>query len=395
MVNIALLGLGTVGTGIVEILEKQNKGIQIKKILVNNLHKKRAVNIQPEILCTDFEEILNDNSIKIIVEVTSDMEKGYEYIRKSLECGKHVITASKAIVSKYFEELSQLAQNNEVAFLYEASVGGGIPVLKPLKEELEINEVLEIQGILNGTSNYILSRMVEEGMDYSSALKIAQDLGYAEADPSADVDGHDTLRKLRILGTLGLQGKILEEDILLNGISNITAFDIEQIKGMNSTVKLVGEVKNLGNAFTATVQPTIIHKNSYLANVNMAFNAINIKGNHVGDINFYGPGAGKLPTASAVLTDVMDVVNNTYRKKNPLGKRQLKNANHKIRGKFYLRVPNRKELLEQLDMVADQMISSKEHTAIVTKEVSFMALMDFVEGFGLKKEEYFLGRIFK
>jgi homoserine dehydrogenase len=238
MINIGLLGLGTVGLGIVEILDKRKdelkailgSELRIKKILVKNNSKKRSIDIEREMIVTDFEDILEDEDISIIIEVTSDLENSYKYIKKALNAGKHVVTANKAVVSKYFEELSSLASEKKLAFLYEASVGGGIPILKPLREQTAINEITKVQGILNGTCNYILTRMFEEGMDYEDTLKIAKELGYAEVDPTADVEGYDTLRKLRILGTIALRGKISEEDMILDGISSITAFDMEQIK---------------------------------------------------------------------------------------------------------------------------------------------------------------------
>ena len=332
MINIGLLGLGTVGKGVVEILNKRQKELEdltgrkvrVKKILVKNVDKDRGMDLEEGVITGDFEEILNDQDISIIVEVTSDLEESYTYIKKSLSAGKHVVTANKAVVSKYFEELSQLAADKDLAFLYEASVGGGIPVLKPLKEELALNKGIMIQGILNGTCNYILTRMVNEGKDYEEILKIAQDLGYAEADPTADVEGEDTLRKLRILATLVLQGRITEEDILSYGISSITSWDIENIKNMDSTIKLIGEARLTDEGYIALVHPTIIRNDSQFANVDMAFNSIIFRGENVGELKFYGPGAGKLPTANAVLRDVLDIINDSYWKGNPWEQISLK-----------------------------------------------------------------------
>ena len=325
MLNVGLLGLGTVGTGIVEIInERRNTitvtsgtDIRIKKILVRNVNKTRNIDTEQLELTDNFEDILNDQEINVIVEVTGDLESSYRYITAALNSGKHVVTANKAVVSKYFGELSALANEKNLAFLYEASVGGGIPVLKPLKEQLELNEITEVQGILNGTCNYILTRMINEGKDYGEVLKIAQELGYAEADPSADVEGHDTLRKLRILATLALQADITEEDILLDGISSINATDVDNIRKMDSTVKLIAEARKTDKGFTAIVQPMIVKNSNYFANVNMAFNSIAFKGNNVGELKFYGAGAGKLPTANAVLSDVLDIALGTYRKGNP------------------------------------------------------------------------------
>ncbi|MDU5082474.1 homoserine dehydrogenase [Tissierella carlieri] len=402
MINIGLLGLGTVGLGIVEILDKRKdelkailgSELRIKKILVKNNSKKRSIDIEREMIVTDFEDILEDEDISIIIEVTSDLENSYKYIKKALNAGKHVVTANKAVVSKYFEELSSLASEKKLAFLYEASVGGGIPILKPLREQTAINEITKVQGILNGTCNYILTRMFEEGMDYEDTLKIAKELGYAEVDPTADVEGYDTLRKLRILGTIALRGKISEEDMILDGISSITAFDMEQIKNMNSTVKLIGEVNMEDGRFTAVVQPTIINKDSYFSKVNMAYNSIVLIGDNVGELRFYGSGAGALPTADAVLGDVIDVVNNSYGKINPLGKRKVQNNNLMIKDKYYLRISEmEKEDISKLRKIAEKILTTSENFAVITKKVFLKDILDLIKSLGLRKDKYFLGRI--
>lgn len=402
MVNIGLLGLGTVGTGVVEILNSKRdylkditgQDINIKKILVKNLDKKREVNLSECTLTDDFDEILNDEEISIIIEVTSDLETTYKHINAALNRGKSVVTANKAIVSKYFEELSSLAAEKDIAFLYEASVGGGIPVLKPLKEQLILNEIDEIQGILNGTCNYILTRMIDEDKGYDEVLKTAQDLGYAEADPTADVEGIDTLRKLRILASLSLQGKVSEEDIFLDGISSIKAVDIEHIKAMNATVKLIAEAKAYEDGFTAVVQPTIVKNSNYFANVNMAFNSVAFKGDNVGELKFYGPGAGKLPTANAVLSDVLDIILDNYIKGDPLGNKKLKNYNDKIKGNYYLRVSNaNEEVTSALRGIANNMLNKGSQPAILTEEIELSKLEELISSFGIGKKDYFLARI--
>lgn len=401
MINIGVLGLGTVGTGVVEILNSKRKDlktllgkdINIKKILVKNKDKKRDVKLEEGVLTDNFDEILNDKDIDIVVELTGDLEKSYEYITKALNEGKDIVTANKAVVSKHFEELSGLADEQGKAFLYEASVGGGIPVLKPLKNHLVLNEIQEVQGILNGTCNYILTRMVDEDLEYEEVLKIAQNLGYAEADPTADVEGHDTLRKLRILGTLGLKGKIREEDITLRGISSITKLDIENVKKMDSTVKLIGEVKKVEDGFTATVEPMIVKNSHYFSSVNMAYNSVAFKGDNVGELKFYGPGAGKLPTANAVLTDVIDIINNNYFKTNPLGDRKLQNLNDDIKGQYYIRVPEKEGILEELNFAVKEIISPKEDIAIITEEIFLKDIIDIIEKRNIDKKDYFIAKI--
>lgn len=402
MLNVGLLGLGTVGTGIVEIInERRNTitvtsgtDIRIKKILVRNVNKTRNIDTEQLELTDNFEDILNDQEINVIVEVTGDLESSYRYITAALNSGKHVVTANKAVVSKYFGELSALANEKNLAFLYEASVGGGIPVLKPLKEQLELNEITEVQGILNGTCNYILTRMINEGKDYGEVLKIAQELGYAEADPSADVEGHDTLRKLRILATLALQADITEEDILLDGISSINATDVENIRKMDSTVKLIAEARKTDKGFTAIVQPMIVKNSNYFANVNMAFNSIAFKGNNVGELKFYGAGAGKLPTANAVLSDVLDIALGTYRKGNPLGKEDLVNLNESISGQYYLRISvTNDEISDKVEGITREVLLDGEELAILTEEIRLAEIHELLAGLGLSKGSYFLAKI--
>ena len=402
MVGIGLLGLGTVGTGVVEILEKRQKEIygltgqevKIKRILVKDKDKDREIKLDKNLITTNFKEIIDDKDIDIIVEVTGDLEGSYYYIIEALNNNKHIVTANKAVVSRYFEELSSMAEKKNLAFLYEASVGGGIPVLKPLKEQLDLNSITEVQGILNGTCNYILTRMFSEGLDYDEVLKIAQDLGYAEAEPSADVEGHDTLRKLRILGTLALQGKIGEEDILREGIERITSFDIRQIKMMNSTVKLLGEVKELEDGYTALVQPTIVNTNSYFANVNYAFNSVAFRGNNVGELKFYGSGAGKLPTANAVLSDIIDIVQNSYRKGNSLGERKLVNLNEGLNGEYYLRISlSNEKIYNALFDISKRVLTTKDNIAVVTNKVKLRDIIRLLIQLNVNKENYFIARI--
>ncbi|MGO1469164.1 MAG: homoserine dehydrogenase [Tissierella sp.] len=402
MINIGLLGLGTVGSGVVEILESRKEKISsligeeinIKKILVKNVNKKRDIHLNKDIIISNFEEILNDHTISLVVEVTSDIEQSYEYVKLALNNGKSVVTANKALVSKYFEELSALAEEKNVSFLYEASVGGGIPIIKPLKEELILNSVDKVQGILNGTCNYILTRMFNEGLDYDEVLKKAQELGYAEMDPAADVEGPDTLRKLRILGSLALQGKVGEEDIILEGIEKITSFDVRQIKLMKSTVKLIGEVKEYEDGYSALVMPTIVKDGSYFASVNMAFNSVTFEGDNIGELKFYGSGAGKFPTGDAVLRDILDIALDFDRKQNPLGHRILKNNNSEIKDKYYLRISESKEnILKSVEDISEKILSTKDNIAILTNEVEIKEIMDIISSLDIEKDEYFIARI--
>lgn len=401
MLKVGLLGLGTVGQGVVEMLgERQEeisallgKKVEIAKALVTDLSKEREINLDKELMTDDFNQILNDDSIDVIVEVTSSLEEAYGYMKSSLEKGKHVVSANKAALSKYFEELSSLAEEKGLALLYEASVAGGIPVLKPLKEELILNEIDQVQGILNGTCNYILTRMTEEGLDYGQVLKAAQDLGYAEADPAADVEGLDTLRKLRILATLALQGKVEEEDIILEGIERIKAVDIERIKALNSSFKLIGQADYSDGGFSALVMPAVVTKDSYFASVNQASNSVAFEGSNVGQLKFYGPGAGKLPTANAILTDLLDIGLDNYRKESPLADRSLENRNDQLVGKFYLRLESSdQELRNGLQDWVETFYDNQDSFALVTKPVKLNSIYRFLQEQGLEKKDYFIAR---
>lgn len=401
MLGIAILGLGTVGQGLVQIIndrEKEiekllGKKIEIRRVLVKDKGKERDIKLPEGILTDDFNEIIRDEKIQVVIEVTSGLDQVYPYVKSSIEQGKHIITANKAIVSKYFEELSQLAEEKQVAFLYEASVAGGIPVIKALKEHIALNEINEIQGILNGTCNYILSRMTKEGLDYEKVLKKAQELGYAEADPKADVEGHDTLRKLRIISTLALQGKVDEEDILLEGIERIKAVDIRLVERLDAVIKLIGEGACYEDGFTALVMPAIVRNDSYFSNVAGAFNSVAFNGSNVGELKFYGPGAGKLPTANAVLTDLLDIGLNNFTVRNPLGDRKLKNNNDIIKGKYYLRISQEnKKLKDKLKTISEKILNEEKDFAIISREVKLREVYNILKEFQLEKQDYFIAR---
>lgn len=400
MINIGLLGLGTVGTGVFKILESRQEqlkkltgqSINIKRILVKSLHKKRDIELDPNIITDNFDDIIRDKDISIIIEVTGDLKESYNYITKSLMAGKHVVTANKKVVSKYFEELIDLADKMGLAFLYEGSVGGGIPILKPLKEQLALNKITDVKGILNGTCNYILTRM-DEGLDYSKALKIAQQLGFAELDPTDDVDGLDTRRKLRILGTLALQGRIQEEDILLRGIRNISAFDISNIKNMYSTVRLIGEIRSYEDGYTAIVEPVIVRQGSPFFSVYYEKNAVLLEGDNVGDLIFHGNGAGMLPTGNAVLEDVVDIVMNSYRVGKTLGIRKLKNLNKTIKGRYYLRISNvGEDAIDVVESLADRVLSAENSIAIITKHMLLGDLTILLDTLRIDKKNYFIAK---
>lgn len=383
MINIGLLGFGTVGQGVVDIINKRedlipNEELKVKKILVRSLEKERQVQVPREKLTLNPNDIVEDDDIDIVIEVTGDVDLSYRLVRTALEKGKHVVTANKALVSAYFEELSSLAEENDVYFLYEASVAGGIPVLKPLKDQMRLNKISNVQGILNGTCNYILSKMTDEFLDYGEVLKEAQKLGYAEADPSSDVEGTDTLRKLRILSTMAMGASITEDDILCDGIDSISAVDIQLLRDKGRLVKLIGEVYEVDGGYQAIVQPKAVKINNYFAGVKEAFNSVSIEGDFSGVLKFYGAGAGMYPTANAVLTDVIDCILGTQSKASPLRHRQLENKNEEIKGKYYLRISkwNSEDTQILKSIISEELIDSKNTLAIITKEIKLFDLLD-------------------
>lgn len=315
MVNIGLLGMGTVGTGVVEVLEKNSdliyqrtgEKIYIKKILVNDQTKKRSVDISNK-LTVKPEEILNDDEIHIIVELIGGFQPAYDYIKKALEKKKHVVTANKEVISKCGRELLEIANDNGVALLFEASVGGGIPVIRPLRYCLSGNKITEIVGIINGTTNYILSEMLDKSAPFEDVLRRAQELGYAESDPTADIEGFDAARKLAILSSLAFDSEIHPDDIHTEGITNITDKDILYAKSNGYIIKLLAISRLIEGGIEARVSPVLLPITHPLANVMGVFNSIMIKGYPIGEVIFYGQGAGKEPTASAVVGDIMEII---------------------------------------------------------------------------------------
>lgn len=317
VVKIALLGLGTVGSGVYKLIEgrkeefiyKTGSEIQIEKILVNNLQKERP-GINSKLLTNQWSEIIENDEIEIIIEVMGGIEPAKTMILEALNAGKHVVTANKDLVAEYGKELFEAAERNQRDFLFEAAVAGGIPIIRPLKQCLAGNEISEVIGIVNGTTNYILTKMCEEGMDFSEALAKATELGYAEADPTADVEGYDAGRKVAIMASIAFHSRVVFSEVFTEGITKITAKDIAYAKEFDSVIKLLGVAHNTESGIEVAVYPMMISNQHPLASVRDSFNAVFVHGDAVDDAMFYGRGAGELPTASAVVGDVIDVVRN-------------------------------------------------------------------------------------
>jgi len=313
MIAIAVLGHGVVGSGIVEVLERNGESIRRKAGTDIYIKKILDVRAFPGLPYSDkftesFEDILADEEIRVVVEVMGGLSPAYDYVREALASGKCVVTANKELVAAKGAGLVALARKNNRNFLFEASVGGGIPIIRPLHHSLAANEINEIVGILNGTTNFILTKMIREGMDFAQALALAQKQGYAEKDPSADVDGHDTCRKICILASLAFGSHVYPESVHTEGIRAVTVHDIRYAESANCVVKLLGQARRQGGKCFMLVGPALVSKESSLAGVDDVFNGILVRGDVTGDVVFYGKGAGKLPTASAVISDVIGCI---------------------------------------------------------------------------------------
>ena len=356
MVKIAVLGYGTVGSGVVEVLRTNQKVIDER--LGEELRIKYVLDLRDfpddpvqELITHDFEDIVNDDEVKIVVEVMGGIEPAYTFVKRSLEAGKSVATSNKALVAKHGAELLRTAKEKNVNFLFEASVGGGIPILRPLHSSLTGDVIEEITGILNGTTNYMMTKMFYEGADYDEVLEEAQDNGFAERNPEADVEGYDACRKIAILSSI-ISGKQVDfEDIYCEGITKITAEDMKYAKAMGMTIKLLATCKRDGGKLNAMVAPCLLRAEHPLFSVNGVFNSIFVHGNMLGDAMFYGSGAGKLPTASAVVGDIVEEARNLDRNLGVMWSSEKLTLEDRrdVERRFFVRVKgDREELQEQV-----------------------------------------------
>ncbi len=319
IVNIGLIGFGTIGSGVVETFNKNldllenkvGKKVKLKKIVDLDITTDRGVDVPPEILSKDINDILRDPDIDIVIELIGGYQPALKFILTAMENGKHVVTANKALLAKHWDEIIYTAQKNNVRICFEASVGGGIPLLQPLNESLAANHLKSIYGIINGTANYILTKMSEEGRNFDDVLKEAQEKGYAEADPTFDIEGDDTAQKLIILTIIGFGVYVKQENFHVEGISSITKEDIGFAKEeLNCCIKLLAISKLVDGKLQVRVHPTLVPLDHLLSSVNGVFNGAYLVGDIVGPVMMYGPGAGMMPTASAVVGDCIDIIEN-------------------------------------------------------------------------------------
>lgn len=354
MINIAVMGYGTVGSGVVEVIhtnqelinERAGEEINVKYVL--DLREFPGDPVE-KILVHDFETIVNDPEVNIVVETMGGIEPAYTFVKRCLEAGKCVATSNKALVAKHGAELLDIAKEKNINFMFEASVGGGIPIIRALNSSLTADRIDEVTGILNGTTNYMMTKMFFEGADYTEVLKEAQDMGYAERNPEADVEGHDACRKIAILTSLIAGCHVDFETIHTEGITKITAEDMKYAKKMNMAIKLLATSKRVGDTFSAIVAPMLLSKSHPLCNVNDVFNAVFVRGNMLGDAMFYGSGAGKLPTASAVVGDVVDAAKHLHRNVIMKWDGELLNLvpNAEAKRRFFVRIQGQNDDVKQ------------------------------------------------
>lgn len=397
--KIAILGFGNVGQGVEEIIYKNKEKIRkilgedlrVKKALIKNFDKKRNY-FDKDIIFTDkVEDILDDEEIGAVVELTGSLDDAFIYASEAMKKHKAFITANKVLVSAHFYELYELALENKVGFFYEASVGGGVHLIKSILEDLPLNKLTETEGILNGTCNFILSAMQNKALSFDQALGLAQELGFAEKDPSADIKGLDGLRKLHILSSLMFETRIKPEQIFLEGIEKVRDFDVANISKKGLRLKHLGRAERCEDYSGAYLMPVGIGKDSIFYTIENEVNMISYQGENIGKVIFAGKGAGRLPTADAVLRDVMDWAKGDFSTYNPLGQEEICLRWKFLEGEFYLRLPKNKGYL--LEGLGDEIISNQDYQAVFTQKIKLVEVIRLVEKSGT--DDYFFALLRK
>lgn len=379
MISVAIMGHGTVGSGVAEILTTHKQ--KLFKAVGEELYVKHILDLRefPDSPLADrftknFEDIVNDIEVRVVVEVMGGTNPAYDFVKRCLQAGKSVVTSNKELVAKHGAELLAVAKENNANFLFEASVGGGIPIIRPLSQCLVANEVDEIAGILNGTTNFIFGKMINDNMDFSDALKLAQDLGYAERNPKADIEGHDACRKICILASLAFGKHIYPDNVYTKGISEITLDDVKYADSLNYVIKLIGDVKKTEDGkLDILVAPMLLSKDCILSDINDVFNGILVKGDCTGDVMFYGKGAGKLPTASAVVADVVDCAKHLKARKRIFwtDSDESQVASYKdSKTAMYIRVSGKGEMAQSL-FPDSEIMKADGNTVLMTQEYKF------------------------
>jgi len=385
-IGIGLLGLGTVGGGVAEVLvtradslaEHAGLPLILKKVLERDDNKRRSAKLGPNVLTSNPEEVLSHPEVDIVIELIGGEHPAKEFIERAITNGKHAVTANKEVIAKYGYELFSLARKHNTDLRYEASVGSGIPLISSFQQELAANRILAIHAILNGTTNYILTRMAQEGLDFATTLKQAQELGYAEANPANDIEGKDTAYKLVILSNMAFRTKFVPQDVYCEGISNITARDFLYAREFGYAIKLLAIAKRDDDKVEMRVHPVFIPQYSQLAKVDGVYNAIEVETDLAGKLIFYGEGAGSLRASSAVVADVLTIARNIYRRVNNvpelrLNQRVILKPMPEVTTRYYLRLnaPDRPGVLAQISKVlGDNSISI---SSVIQKESDLTA----------------------
>ncbi len=391
MVNVAILGFGVVGSGVAEVLSTNSE--QITRNAAQEISLKYILDVRDfpdsrfkDCLVKDFAVIEKDSSVQIVVETIGGVGVAYDFTKRAILAGKSVVTSNKELVAKHGYELLELARERNVNYLFEASVGGGIPIIRPISQCLAANEISELYGILNGTTNYILTQMIQNGVSFESALREAQRKGYAEANPSADVDGTDACRKICILASLSFGRHVYPESVPTEGITGVTLADVGFAERAGCKIKLLGRAIRLDDGRVACyVAPHLINEANLLANVEGVFNGIVVRGNAIGEVMFYGAGAGKLPTASAVVADIIDASKHSKTRKylnwmDSSAEAQFDPAT--IENRWYIRAEAGSEAIKMFD--AAEVLScngSGNETAFITEKMSKAVLDSKLKGF--------------
>ena len=388
MIKVAILGYGTVGSGVFEIINENkelitaNAGEEIDVKYVLDLREFPGDSCE-SVLVHDYNIILNDPEVEVVIEVMGGLKPAYDFVKSALLAKKSVCTSNKELVAKYGAELIKIAQSNNRNFLFEAAVGGGIPIIRPMNMHITADKICEITGILNGTTNYILTKMDKEGADFDSTLKKAQELGYAERNPEADIEGYDAVRKIAILASLANGKTVNFEEIYTEGISKITAEDFKYAKKMGRSIKLLGKCKNEDTGIVCSVAPRLLAPDHPLYNVSGVTNGILVRGNMVGDLVFIGSGAGKLPTASAVVSDVVDSVRHLNVSTTVMWKEEKLEVEDfsKSKKKFFVRTTKSKEEVEAV------FVNVEYIDAVISGEIGFATEKLSEQDFDAKAEK--------
>jgi len=392
--KIGILGLGTVGGGVWDILSTtkfQEYDIKVKTALVRNKSKYISYEEQGLNLTLEPYEILNDPEIDTVVEVMGGIDKPYEYIKYALSQGKHVVTANKAVLAKHMEEFLALAKNNNAALLYEASVGGGIPLIKPLKQNARINNFYEISGILNGTSNFILSKMSKEGLEFADVLKQAQEKGYAEQDPSDDIDGTDMARKISVLSSTIFKKHLPLEQIQINGIRHIEKQDMDIAKKAGCDIKLIAKSNYEDNNYKAAVEPVILKQNSIFAQVSDAYNIGMAKGDNLSEVSFYGEGAGRYATANAVVSDLLDIYNKEDIEHIDIDFSKINMDS--FLADYYVRLNDTNKIEELKSKMHKYNLLNLNRQAFIVEKITSSEIKNYADKINVANQNYFIARL--